>query len=89
MQAHVHATHACMHECMHVKCSPEMFRGDSMWYMVIEWVAVAYRSQVSLSVTSLGVLLEFDTLLFSTEVSSLHTQDKRTELIIVDSCRCF
>jgi hypothetical protein len=25
--------------CMHVKCSPQVSRGDSLWYVVVEWVA--------------------------------------------------
>jgi hypothetical protein len=53
---------------MHVKCSPEVSRGDSLWYVVVEWVG--HRLLVRLSVANLAVL--FDTTLFMTEVWSLH-----------------
>jgi hypothetical protein len=43
---------------MHIKCSPEVSRGDSPWYEVVEWVA--NRLEVRLRVANLAVL--FDTL---------------------------
>jgi hypothetical protein len=53
---------------MHVKCSPEASGGVSLWYVIVKWAA--HHLQVSLSVVNLAVL--FDSLLFITEVLSLH-----------------
>jgi hypothetical protein len=50
-------------------CSPEVSRGDSLWYMVVE--CVAHRLKLSLWVTNLALL--FDATLLIVEVLSLHT----------------
>jgi hypothetical protein len=59
---------ACMRACMHVKCSPEVSRGDLRYHVIVE---VAHRLLISLSVASLAVL--FDTALLNIEVLSSHS----------------
>jgi hypothetical protein len=57
---------------MHFKCSPEVSKGYSLWYVVVEWVA--HHLYVSLSEAILAVL--HDTLVLITVVLLLHNHDQ-------------